>query len=259
MASIVCPNCGYRQEGGTQCGKCSTLFAYYQRLEDGPPAPAAHAAAPARGKSSPGLLRRVYRFSSWVSLAALALMVILVLHRSPPPKVSTDPQATARVESKLRESQSAAEAGQPHQLRLDEAEVNAYLGSNLALKQESAAAAAAPASPSPGAEPSIEEIQSSVKDVKINMLDDRVQAYVLFDFHGQDLSLVLEGRLGVEDGYLRFEPTSGKLGSLPIPQSTLESAVRRMLASPENKEKLRVPSKIGDIRIENGELVVSHR
>jgi hypothetical protein len=163
------------------------------------------------------------------------------------------------VESKLRESQTAAEAGQPHQLRLDEAEVNAYLGSNLALKQESAAAAAAPAPPSPGAEPSLEEIQSSVKDVKINMLDDRVQAYVLFDFHGQELSLVLEGRLRVEDGYLRFEPTSVKLGSLPIPQSTLESAVRRMLASPENKEKLRVPSEIDDIRIENGELVVSHR
>ena len=81
----------------------------------------------------------------------------------------------------------------------------------------------------------------------------------LFDFHGQDLSLLLEGHLGVENGYLRFEPTGGKLGSLPIPQATLESAVRRLLTSPENREKLGLPAEIGDIRIENGNIVIAYR
>jgi len=61
------------------------------------------------------------------------------------------------------------------------------------------------------------------------------------------------------NGYLHFEPTSGNLGSLPLPQSTLESAVTRLSDAPENHEKLRVPLEIRDIRIENGELVVGYR
>ena len=105
----------------------------------------------------------------------------------------------------------------------------------------------------------MEEVQSSVRDVKIAMLEDRVRAYVLFDFHGKDLSLQLEGRLRVEDGYLRFEPVAGALGSLPLPQSTLKNAVERMTASPENREKLRVPEEIRNIRIQNGELIVDYR
>jgi hypothetical protein len=69
----------------------------------------------------------------------------------------------------------------------------------------------------------------------------------------------LEGHLHVVNGYLRFEPTRGKLGSLPLPQSTLESAVTRLFDAPENRERLRVPLEIRDIRIENGDLVVEYR
>jgi len=98
-----------------------------------------------------------------------------------------------------------------------------------------------------------------VRDLKINLVEDRVQAYVLFDFHGRDMTLLLEGRLHVEDGYLHFQPTDGKLGSLPLPLSTLESAVSKLMSSPENREKLRVPPEISDIRIEHGDLVVAYK
>jgi hypothetical protein len=36
-----------------------------------------------------------------------------------------------------------------------------------------------------------------------------------------------------------------------------ERAVARMLESPENRDKLRLPEGVGDVRIENGELVVA--
>jgi hypothetical protein len=91
------------------------------------------------------------------------------------------------------------------------------------------------------------------------MEGDRVQGYVVFNLHGVDLSLDLEGQLHAENGYLRFEPTGGKLGSLPIPQSTLETAVKRLLDSTENKEKLRLPDNVRDIRVENGALVITYR
>ena len=172
MANIVCPNCGYTQEASAKCRKCSTLFAYH-------PQSGAHSSPPPRAAaspgevSSPGLFRRVYRVVRWVTLAILLLFVILILRQSPPPQVRTDPQAVARVKSKLTELQSAVGAGQPYQLRLDEAEINAYLSTNLALKRESDGTTGALASASAGAEPSVEEVQSSVRDVKITMLDDR--------------------------------------------------------------------------------------
>ena len=83
--------------------------------------------------------------------------------------------------------------------------------------------------------------------------------YVLFDVHGKDMTLQLEGRLRAQNGYLIFDPVSGQIGSLPIPQSALESAVRRLMESPENREKLRLLPQIADLRIENGEVVASYR
>ncbi len=68
-----------------------------------------------------------------------------------------------------------------------------------------------------------------------------------------------QGRLGTQNGYLKFEPVSGQIGSLPIPQSSLESAVQRLMDSPENREKLKLPSGIADLRIQNGEIVASYK
>jgi len=82
---------------------------------------------------------------------------------------------------------------------------------------------------------------------------------VVFDMHGKDVTLQLEGRLGSANGYLRFEPLSGQFGALPLPQSALESAVHRLMDSPENREKLKLPPEVSGLRIENGEIVVSYK
>jgi hypothetical protein len=46
---------------------------------------------------------------------------------------------------------------------------------------------------------------------------------------------------------------------LPIPQSTLETAVRKMMELPENREKMRLPDELADLRVENGEIVVAYK
>lgn len=271
MVNIICPNCGYEQEGGTRCEKCSSLFSYYENSGVGSPQPATRADSPPESPSSRGILRTTYRVARWTSAAAAIILLALVLHPSTPPQVVNEPQAAAQLVLKLRETDAAVSAGLPYQLDLSNAEVNSYLSSNLALKRDNDAPSVTPLTmpppsmtPAAGSgshqdDPSLAEVQSSVRDFKINMLEDQIQAYVLFDFHGKDLSLLLEGRLHVQGGYLRFEPTSGKFGSMPIPQSALQTAVERMLDSPENKEKLHVPPEISDIHIQNGELVVSYR
>jgi hypothetical protein len=81
----------------------------------------------------------------------------------------------------------------------------------------------------------------------------------VFDVHGKDMTLQLEGKLGADNGFLRFEPVSGHIGALPIPQATLEAAVRKMMESPENREKLKLPSDISDLKIENGEVVAKYQ
>jgi hypothetical protein len=100
-------------------------------------------------------------------------------------------------------------------------------------------------------------MQSNVKDVKIELLDDQLRAHVVFDFHGLDLTLMLQGNLFARNGYLRFEPTRGKLGRLPLPEASLKSAMTRLFDSPENREKFRLPPEIRDVGVRQGKLFLS--
>ncbi|HXX20874.1 MAG TPA: hypothetical protein VEJ46_15830 [Candidatus Acidoferrum sp.] len=222
--------------------------------------------------------KTVYRVVSWLSLAGFLLIAALILRKSAPPRVAVDPAAAARVAQKFAAADEAKAAGQSAQaVTLDRTELNSYLAKNLQVEGSAPAApqpppASAPASPEPssGAQSSdpgpslpdsatLEEVQSSVKDVKVDMDGDLVKAYVVFDFHGKDLSLELDGHLGSQDGYLRFEPVAGKLGSMPLPQSILQATVDKMMASPENREKLRLPDDVSGVQIVNGQAVVSYK
>jgi hypothetical protein len=214
-------------------------------------------------------LMLIFRIVRWTVYACALILLILLLHKSAPPAVSTTPEAAARAEQKFQDVQQAVAQGQPATLRMDETELNSYLASRLVLpgnKGPNATTAASPAD-SPNAAPSpeqptmedVEQMRSNVKDVKVQLIDDRVRAYVVFDVHGKEMTLQLEGKLGAENGFLRFEPVSGQIGALPIPQATLEAAVRRMMESPENREKLKLPSDISDLKIENGEVVAKYQ
>jgi len=218
-------------------------------------------AADAKPKTS--VLRWAFRFFRWSTYLAALITLILLLHKSPPPRVEATPQAAARAEEKFAQVEQSVAQGQQATVRLDETELNSYLASHLDLKGDQPAAAATSA-PAPGGPDSptpedVEKMRSSVRDVKVTMADDRVKAYVVFDVHGKDMTLELEGRLGATNGYLQFVPVSGQIGSLPIPQSTLETAVQRLMESPENREKLRLPPDISDLHIENGELVATYK
>jgi len=221
-------------------------------------------AASAEGKTVPW--KRIFQIIRWTTYAIVLVAVLMIMHAAPAPPVVISSQAAARAEQKIQDVEQAVSAGQPATLRLDETELNSFLSSHLDISSNTAASTG-PASSSPtasapptGTSPAdIEQARSAVRDVKVQLIEDRVRAYVVFDFHGKDMTLQLEGRLGASDGYLRFEPVSGQLGALPIPQSTLDAAVRRMMDSPDNREKLRLPAEISDLRIENGEIIASYK
>jgi hypothetical protein len=221
--------------------------------------------------------RTAYRVASGTSLALLVLVLVLIFHKTAPPQVPFDQQAAARAASKISQAETAAQQNQPHQITLNPTELNSYLNSNLQLAKSAAAsdAAASPADSGPAAanpapssavpsdasaspaEPTIDDVQSAVKDVKVDMVGDLVKAFVTFDFHGKDMSLELDGHLSSSDGYLRFEPVAGQLGSLPLPQSVLDAAVDKLMSSPENREKLRLPPGVSNIKIVDGQVVMN--
>ena len=214
-------------------------------------------------------LRLIFRIVRWTSYIAAIITLVMVFHAKPAPIIATSPQAAARVEQKVEAVEQAVASGQSATLRLDQTELNSYLASHLDISpapQVNAAPSTPPTgdatsrlpTPSGATAEQLEQVRSSVRDVKVELVDDRVRAYVSFDFHGKEMTLQLEGRLAANNGYLRFEPVSGQLGSLPIPQSTLEAAVQKMMDSPENREKLKLPADISGLRIENGELLADY-
>jgi hypothetical protein len=215
--------------------------------------------------------RLIFRIVRWSTYAGAIITLLMMFHAAPAPVIVTSPDTAARVEVKILAAEQSLAGGNPATLRLDESELNSYLASHLETSPQApapstgaasthgiaSAQSEAPATPDPAAgfaTPSgtdaqqVEQVRSNVRDVKVQLIEDRVRAYVAFDFHGKDLTLQLEGRLSSANGYLRFEPISGQFGSLPIPQSALQSAVEKMMDSPENREKLKLPAGMSDLR-----------
>ncbi len=197
--------------------------------------------------------KKFYRVLRWVVLALMLLVLVLIAWKSPPPRVQVDPEAPESARRKVEKFQAAVEQGIPYTLELNEPELNSFLASNLAL----AGSGAVPGETAQ--EPTVEQVQSTVRDVKITLRGNRVGAYVVFDLYGKDMTLEIEGRLRAENGYLRMDVTSGYLGALPIPQGTLDNAVQRLFDTPENREKFRLPEGVTDVRIENSEVRVVYQ
>jgi hypothetical protein len=110
-----------------------------------------------------------------------------------------------------------------------------------------------------GSEPSVQEVQSALKDVRMNLKGNQLRVYALFALYGKEISLQLDGTIETQGGYIRLKPTAGKLGSLPIPSSTLNYVVHQLFDSPQSRDKFQLPPQIESVRIENNTLVIATR
>ncbi len=200
----------------------------------------------------------MFRVLPWISLTLSVGILLLILRQAPPLQIQTDPQAADRVAEKMAQLQMAMQSNQPHALTLNEAELNQWMRDNLAIASTHQAQQAGIAAPT-GSEPNIQEIQSALKDVRINLMGNQLRAYALFALYGKEISLQLDGTITTEGGYIRLQPTAGKLGSLPIPSSTLDSVVHQLFDSPNNRDKFQLPPQIESVQVQNNSLVISTR
>jgi len=256
--AISCPKCGFEQEEGPECLRCRIVFSKFK-----PPIPAAEeppiiGTKTATQPATTGFLSRIFRVLSWVSLTITVGTLLLILRQAPPLPIQTDPDAADRVAEKMAQLQRAVQTSQLHALTLNEAELNQWMRDNLAIAPTHQAQQARIPIPA-GSEPNVQEVQSALKDVRMNLMGNQLRAYAVFILYGKEISLQLDGTITTEGGYIRLQPTGGKLGSLPIPSMTLNRVVHQLFDSPSNRDKFQLPSQIESIRIENNSLVISTR
>lgn len=256
--AIPCPKCGFEQEGGPEFLRCKIVFSKFK-----PPIPTFEelpiiGAETTTQPATSGVLSRVFRVLPWVSLTLTVGILLLILRQAPPLPIQTDPQAADRVAEKMAQLQMAVQTSQPHALTLNEAELNQWMRDNLAIASTHQAQQAGSPIPA-GSEPSVQEVQSALKDVRMNLLGNQLQAYAVFILYGKEISLQLDGTITTEGGYIRLQPTAGKLGSLPIPSLTLDRVVHQLFDSPNNRDKFQLPPQIESVRVENNSLVISTR
>src|SRR5258708_8624898 len=75
--------------------------------------------------------KRISRIIRWSSYTFALVVLVLLLHKAPPPLVETSPQAAARAEEKFEQAEKAVASGRPATLRMDETELNSYLATHL--------------------------------------------------------------------------------------------------------------------------------
>jgi hypothetical protein len=255
-ALVSCPKCGFEQEGEVECLRCGIIFAKYKQpaeiVEDVIPN------RPAADTTEPALIPRVVRMLSWLSLALTATVLLLILKQGPPLAIHTDPQAAERVADKMAQLQLAMQSNQRHVATLDEAELNQWMRENLAIASNQEAREAGIPAPI-GHETTVRAVRSAMKDIRMHLMGNQLQAYARFVMYGKEVSLQLDGSLETQDGYIRLKPVSGRIGSLPIPSFTLDRVVHELFDSPQNREKFQLPAEVESVRIENGNLVIATR
>lgn len=253
-----CPKCGFEQAEGPECLRCRIVFSKFK-----PPVPAVEqpsiiSTATTAQPAPLGLLSRVFRVLPWISLTLTVGILLLILHQAPPLPIQTDPHAADRVAEKMAQLQMAVQTSQPLALTLNEAELNQWMRDNLAIASTHQAQQAGIPIPA-GSEPNVQEVQSALKDVRMNLMGNQLRAYAVFILYGKEISLQLDGTITTEGGYIRLQPTAGKLGSLPIPSLTLDRVVHQLFDSPSNRDKFQLPPQIESVRVENNSLVISTR
>jgi len=91
----------------------------------------------------------------------------------------------------------------------------------------------------------------------VSFEDDVVKGLFLTEVYGKDVSITVAGHLGSRDGYVTFEPTEFKVGDLSVPVSVVNPVLQRKLADPENRDKMKLPEFVKEMRVQNGELVIT--
>lgn len=97
----------------------------------------------------------------------------------------------------------------------------------------------------------------TIKDQQVSFEGDVVRGQFLTEIAGKEVWVTVSGHLASKDGYATFDPTEFKVGDLNVPVSLVNSALQKKLA--EQRDRLKLPDYVGDMKVQNGELVMQQK
>lgn len=136
------------------------------------------------------------------------------------------------------------------EVRITPDEINAALAQAAGTLPVSGSS---PGGSSPGASMEFPGPVPPVKDYQVSMDGDLVRGQFVTQIAGKDVYLTLAGHVGVKDGYATFDATEVKIGNLSIPASLVNDVLQKKLA--EQRDQLKLPPNVKDLKVENGQLV----
>lgn len=199
---------------------------------------------------------KIYRTVRWVVLVGLIAAVFLLLKKPDPVAKPQDAVTMATniqsYQTKLQQLEQAKERGQ------SQAEVHLSAGEiSAAISQVGAIPAPAIETPAPAPGGATAEQQPKVTDYQVSFEGDVARGQFLTEVAGKQLYVTIGGHLGARDGYATFDPTEFKVGDLSVPVSLVNDQLQRRLQ--EQRDRLKLPAFVGDLRVENGELVIKEK
>jgi hypothetical protein len=211
------------------------------------------------------------RIISVATLAASLIAIFLVLKKPQPVAPAQSPAAAAAnvqsLEKKLEQLEQPKDPGHaPAQVRFNSDEITAALAqAAAALPATVPASAATTPQTSPGLPTTVPaspnavmgQGEPEVKDYKVNFDGDVARGQFVTQIGGKDVYVTLAGHLGSKDGYATFDPTEFKVGDLNVPLSLVSGALQKKLM--EQHDRLKLPDDVGDIKVENGQLVATQK
>jgi len=239
--TVICPKCAFEQEEGPECLRCGVIFAKFKPTEEPAESTKILRRAPDPEPVRRGLWSRLFRILPWISLILTIGVLLAILRPSTPLEIQKDPQAGEHIAEKMAQLEMAIATGRSHALSLTEAELNHWVRGSVTMASAD------------------QEGSSSLKDVRLNLMGSQVCAYALFLLYGKEVSLRLDGTVETRDGFLRFNPTAGQVGSVPLPSKALDIVVRKLLESPKNRAMFQLPPQIESIAVEHSVLVIAVR
>jgi hypothetical protein len=99
--------------------------------------------------------------------------------------------------------------------------------------------------------------EPNIKDQRVSFDGDTVHGQFLTEIAGKDVWLTVSGHLSSKDGYATFEPTEFKMGDLSVPVSLVNPALQKKLF--EQRDRMKLPENVGDLKVQDGELVMQQK
>jgi len=181
--------------------------------------------------------KRVSRIIS-VSIFALVLIAVLMALRAPEATlVPASAQDVKSFDEKILSLEQAHQQGVTQIAHITEAELSSKLQQGLdEIPPEGGSVV--------------------LKAASVQLKGDGFVGVFTLDAWGKKVYLTMTGKLDVLDGLLQIQPSSAKLGSLPIPAMAFRHLLQRQFDTAQTRERLRLPEFIKGVHSENGELLV---